>query len=202
MFILTIIHNKYNWSEFILNITKVFWYAIIICIGIVLWGAFFPENLNDTTAALTVIIADHFAWFYVLVILSLIGFGVFLMFSRFGNIRLGKDTDGPDFTLPAWFAMLFSAGMGIGLMFFSTAETISHAFISTPNAPPGSEEAIMESLQYTALHWGLHGWGLYSVVGLVLAYFKFRMDAPGLVSSTLTPFTWREAHKRSYRNFN
>lgn len=170
-----------------MNITKVFWYAIIICIAIVLWGSFFPDNLNDTTASLTVVIADHFAWLYVVVILSLIAFAVFLMFSRFGDITLGKDTDEPDFSLPAWFAMLFSAGMGIGLMFFSTAETISHAFITTPNAPPGSEQAIMESLQYTSLHWGLHGWGLYSVVGLVLAYFKFRIGAPGLISATLIP---------------
>ncbi len=178
-----------------MNITKVFWYAIIICIAIVLWGAFFPDNLNDITASLTGVIADNFAWFYVLVILLLIGFGIYLMFSRFGDVKLGKDGDGPDFTLPAWFAMLFSAGMGIGLMFFSTAETISHAFISTPNAPPGSEQAIMESLQYTSLHWGLHGWGLYSVVGLVLAYFKFRIGAPGLISATLIPL-FGEKHMR------
>lgn len=176
-----------TWRCFTLNVTKVFWYAIAICITIVLWGAFFPDNLNDLTASLTAIIADNFAWFYVVVILLLIAFAIFLMFSRFGEVKLGKDTDEADFTLPAWFAMLFSAGMGIGLMFFTTAETISHAFISTPNAPPGSEQAIMESLQYTSLHWGLHGWGLYSVVALVLAYFKFRIGAPGLISATLIP---------------
>jgi len=176
-----------NLEVFALNVTKVFWYAIAICIAIVLWGAFFPDNLNNITASFTIIIADNFAWFYVVVILLLIGFAIFLLFSRFGDVKLGKDTDEPDFTLAAWFAMLFSAGMGIGLMFFSTAETICHAFISTPNAPPGSEQAIMGSLQYTSLHWGLHGWGLYSIVALVLAYFKFRIGAPGLISATLIP---------------
>lgn len=109
------------------------------------------------------------------------------MFSRFGKIKLGKDHDEPEFSLLAWFAMLFSAGMGIGLMFFTTAETISHAFISSPNAAPGSEQAIVESLQYAMFHWGLHGWGLYSIVALVLAYFKFRVGAPGLISATLEP---------------
>lgn len=117
----------------------------------------------------------------------MIGFCIYMMFSRFGKVKLGKENDTPDFSLLAWFAMLFSAGMGIGLMFFTTAETISHAFINSPNATPGSDQAIIESLQYAMFHWGLHGWGLYSIVALVLAYFKFRVGAPGLISATLEP---------------
>src|SRR5699024_10264289 len=141
---------------FILNITQVFWYAIVVCIVIVLWGAFLPEHLNTITEAATAFISEHFAWLYIFVIAALIGFSVYLMFSRFGNITLGKKDDTPDYSLLAWFAMLFSAGMGIGLMFFTTAETISHAFINSPNAPIGSEQAVLDSLQYTAFHWGLH----------------------------------------------
>ncbi len=121
------------------------------------------------------------------VIVAMIMFSVFLMFSRFGQIKLGKENDEPEFSLPAWFAMLFSAGMGIGLMFFTTAETISHAFISAPNAEPGSDEAIIEAFQYTSFHWGFHGWGLYGIVALILAYFKFHKEAPGLISATLEP---------------
>src|SRR5690625_2398876 len=121
------------------------------------------------------------------IIITMISFCIYMMFSRFGKIKLGKEDDEPDFSLPAWFAMLFSAGMGIGLMFFTTAETISHAFISSPNAEPGSEQAILESLQYDAFHWGFHGWALYSIVGLILAFFKFRLDSPGLISATLVP---------------
>ncbi|MFA8439732.1 BCCT family transporter [Pueribacillus sp. YX66] len=170
-----------------MNITKVFWYAIIICIVIVLWGSFTPNHLNQVTAFTTVFIYNHFGWFYMFVIVAMIVFCIFLMFSRFGQIKLGKKDDEPEFSLLAWFSMLFSAGMGIGLMFFTTAETISHAFTSAPNAEPGTDQAIIESLQYAAFHWGFHGWGLYGIVALVLAYFKFHKDAPGLISATLVP---------------
>lgn len=127
------------------------------------------------------------------VIIAMIGLCIFLIFSRYGSIKLGKEDDEPDFSYSAWFAMLFSAGMGIGLMFFTTAETISHAFISAPNAVPGSEQAIVESFQYTAFHWGFHGWGLYAIVALILAYFKFRVGAPGLISATLEPILGEKA---------
>lgn len=170
-----------------LNITRVFWYAVFICVAIVLWGSFAPDHLNKMTASATVFVYNRFGWFYMFVIIAMVSFCTFLMFSRFGKIKLGKKEDKPEFSLPAWFAMLFSAGMGIGLMFFTTAETISHAFISAPNAEPGSEQAIVESLQYAAFHWGFHGWGLYGIVALVLAYFKFHIGAPGLISATLEP---------------
>ncbi|MEK3934321.1 BCCT family transporter [Sporosarcina sp. FSL W7-1349] len=170
-----------------MHITRVFWYAVVICIAIVLWGSLAPDQLNDLTVVATSFIYDHFGWFYIFVIVAMIGFCIYMMFSRFGKVKLGKENDTPDFSLLAWFAMLFSAGMGIGLMFFTTAETISHAFINSPNATPGSDQAIIESLQYAMFHWGLHGWGLYSIVALVLAYFKFRVGAPGLISATLEP---------------
>lgn len=170
-----------------MNITRVFWYSVVICIAIVIWGFFAPDALNELTVLATTFIYDQFGWFYIFVIITMIGFCIYFMFSRFGKVKLGKDNDEPTFSLLAWFAMLFSAGMGIGLMFFTTAETISHAFISSPNATPGSDQAIIESLQYAMFHWGLHGWGLYSIVALVLAYFKFRVGAPGLISATLEP---------------
>ncbi|WP_305880112.1 BCCT family transporter [Sporosarcina sp. Marseille-Q4943] len=170
-----------------LHITRVFWYAVVICIAIVLWGSFAPNSLNVLTVSATEFIYDHFAWFYIFVIVAMISFCFYIMFSRFGKVKLGRQNEKPEFSLLAWFAMLFSAGMGIGLMFFTTAETISHAFISSPNATPGSDQAIIESLQYAMFHWGLHGWGLYSIVALVLAYFKFRVGAPGLISATLEP---------------
>ena len=170
-----------------LHITKVFWYAVAICVVIVLWGSIAPDQLNNMTMTITVFIYNQFGWYYMFVIMAMIIFSIFLMFSRFGKIKLGKEDDEPDFNFPAWFAMLFSAGMGIGLVFFTTAEPISHAFISTPNAELGSEQAIVQSLQYAAFHWGFHGWGLYSIVALILAYFKFRKGAPGLISATLEP---------------
>ncbi len=170
-----------------MHITKVFWYAVAICTAIVVWGFFAPDNLNNVTEKTTAVISNDFGWFYTLVIVALISFCIYMLFSKYGSVRLGKDDEEPDFSLPAWFAMLFSAGMGIGLMFFTTAETISHAFIQSPNAEPGSEQAILDALQYTSLHWGFHGWGLYAVVALIFAYFKFRVGAPGLISATLEP---------------
>src|SRR5699024_4484763 len=112
---------------------------------------------------------------------------LFLIFSRFGKVKLGKADDEPEFSLLAWFAMLFSAGMGIGLVFFTTAEPISHAFTSSLSGEIGTDKAIEESLQYAMFHWGVHGWALYAMVALVLAYFKFNKDAPGLISATLAP---------------
>src|SRR5699024_1579711 len=122
------------------------------------------------------------------IIMWMIIFCLFFMFYRFGNVKFGKDDVEPDFRYPAWFARLFSAGMGISLVLFITTKFISHAFISSPTAEPGSMQAITESLQYTAFHWGFHGWGLYATIGLILAYFKFRQEAPGLISATLEPF--------------
>ncbi len=169
------------------KVTNVFWFSLIICALIVLWGSLAPDHLNLLTRSVTVFIYDQFGWYYMFVIMGMIIFSLYLMFSRFGKIRLGKDDEKPEFSFPTWFAMLFSAGMGIGLVFFTTAEPISHAFISAPNAEPGSREAIVESLQYAAFHWGFHGWSLYAIVALVLAYFKFRIGAPGLISATLEP---------------
>ncbi|WP_040285961.1 BCCT family transporter [Sporosarcina koreensis] len=170
-----------------MHITNVFWYAVAICMAIVIWGFVAPDNLNSITSQATALISNDFGWFYTLVIIALISFCIYMMFSKYGNVKLGKDNDEPDFSLMAWFAMLFSAGMGIGLMFFTTAETISHAFIQSPNGEPGSEQAVLDSLQYAFLHWGFHGWGLYAVVAMIFAYFKFRVGAPGLVSATLEP---------------
>lgn len=169
------------------NVTTVFWYAIVLCIIIVIWGAMAPENLKTVSAAVTAFIYDRFGWYYMIVVMAMIVFCIYLIFSPFGKLKLGKKDDEPEFSLLAWFAMLFSAGMGIGLVFFTTAEPISHAFISTPGAKPGSDQAIQDSLQYSAFHWGLHGWALYGIVALVLAYFKFYKQAPGLISATLVP---------------
>lgn len=169
------------------NVTTVFWSSIAICLIIVIWGSFAPANLESLTNTATIFIADYFGWYYMLVIVSIIIFAIYLVFSRFGKVKLGKEDDEPEFSLLAWFAMLFSAGMGIGLVFFTTAEPISHAFISSPSGEVGTDEAIQESLQYALFHWGFHGWALYATVALILAYFKFYKGAPGLISATLEP---------------
>ncbi|WP_018933225.1 glycine betaine uptake BCCT transporter [Gracilibacillus lacisalsi] len=169
------------------NVSSVFWYTLIICAVIVTWGAVSPNHLQTVTSNVTTYISEAFGWYYLLIIMLLLASCIYLIFSRFGKIKLGKDDDKPDFNLSTWFAMLFSAGMGMGLVFWTTAEPISHAFKSPPGAATGSNEAIRQSLQYSFFHWGIHAWAVYGVVALVLAYFKFRKDLPGLISATLIP---------------
>ncbi|SER23884.1 glycine betaine transporter [Gracilibacillus ureilyticus] len=169
------------------NVSSVFWYVLAICGVLVIWGAFAPEHLQTVTSSITTFISQAFGWYYLLIIMIFLVFCVYLIFSRFGKIKLGKEEDKPDFKLATWFAMLFSAGMGMGLVFWTTAEPISHAFKSTPGAEAGSNEAIRQALQYSFFHWGVHAWAVYGVVALVLAYFKFRKGLPGLISATLIP---------------
>ncbi|WP_188455988.1 BCCT family transporter [Virgibacillus oceani] len=169
------------------NVTIVFWNAIIICAAVVIWGSVAPDQLQSVTSSVTTFISVNFGWYYLLIIVMMLIFCVYLIFSRFGKIKLGQKDDKPEFSLPTWFAMLFSAGMGMGLVFWTTAEPISHAFKKAPEAEIGSNEAIKEALQYSFFHWGVHAWAVYGIVALVLAYFKFYKNAPGLISATLTP---------------
>ena len=169
------------------NVTAVFWTSLIICSALVAWGLFSPENFKAQTGALTSTISSTFGWYYLLTVFLILIFCVYLIFSRFSNLKLGKPEDKPEFSLVSWFAMLFSAGMGMGLVFWTTAEPISHAFISAPRSELGSNQAIQEAMQFSFFHWGLHAWAVYGIVALVLAYFKFHNDAPGLISATLIP---------------
>ena len=115
-------------------------------------------------------------------------FAIFLAMSRFGHIKLGHDDDKPEFTTVSWVCMMFSVGMGIGLMFWGVAEPISH-FGAPPHglAAPESREAALLAMQYSYFHWALHPWAIYAVTGLAIAYFSYRRDLPVLISSAFTP---------------
>ncbi|MTD30691.1 BCCT family transporter [Planomicrobium sp. YIM 101495] len=167
--------------------TQVFWISVLISLAVVLWGALAPENLNTFTATITNELTTRFGWFYLLLVIAILVFCVYMMFSRFGNVKLGKKDDKPEFSRLSWFAMLFSAGMGMGLVFWTTAEPISHAFTSSPVAEEGTDQAVLDALKYSFFHWGIHAWAIYGIVGLILAYFKFNRGTPGLISATLIP---------------
>ena len=169
------------------NATLVFWYSLVLCSLVVLWGAIAPGNLQTVTSTVTTFISSHFGWYYLLIVMAILTFCIYLIFSRFKDIKLGQKDDKPEFSLSTWFAMLFSAGMGMGMVFWTTAEPISHAFKSSPSGELGTPKAIEESLQYSFFHWGIHAWAVYALVALVLAYFKFHKGYPGLISATLTP---------------
>ncbi|MGM0898946.1 MAG: BCCT family transporter [Bacillota bacterium] len=174
------------------SVTIVFGISVTICLALVGWGFFAPEGFQTQTGALTSWISSTFGWYYLASVFVVLIFCLYLIFSRFADIKLGKAGDEPEFSLPSWFAMLFSAGMGMGLVFWTTAEPISHAFISAPRSELGSDEAIKEAMQFSFFHWGIHAWAIYGLVALSLAYAKFHNGAPGLISATLIPLFGRK----------
>lgn len=167
--------------------SPVFYVSALICALFVIWGLIFPKNMQTVTAQLTTWISDSFGWYYLIVVAVMLVFCIYILFSPFGDIKLGEPDEAAEFSLPSWFAMLFSAGMGMGLVFWTTSEPISHAFKSAPESKEGSKAAISEAMQYSFFHWGIHAWAVYGVVALALAYFSFYKGYPGLISATLVP---------------
>lgn len=159
--------------------------SVIVAI-IVLLGAVFPVEFNDIGDKATAWITETLGWYYMIVVIAMIFFCIFLMLSPIGKLKLGKPHEKPEFNTVSWFAMLFSAGMGIGLVFWGAAEPIAH-FAAPPKADPKTTAAYAEALQSVFFDWGFHAWGVYGVVALALAYFQFRKDEPGLISKTLRP---------------
>lgn len=177
------------------SISFVFWTALAICTLFVLYGAFMPTQLETGTQNITSFIAQNFSWYYLLLVLLIFFVCVYLLFSRYASITLGEEGEDPEFSLPSWFAMLFSAGMGIGLVFWTTAEPISHAFTLPPIHKAGTPSAINDAFQFSFFHWGLHAWAVYGIVALVFAYFSFHKGYPGLVSATLVPIFGEKSMK-------
>jgi glycine betaine transporter len=159
-----------------------------ITVIFLIWGIVSPESLADVTGAIMSFLTRDLGWVYVAAVCGFVGISLFLAFSRYGHIRLGKDDDVPEFSTISWISMMFAAGMGIGLLFYGVAEPISH--FSAP--PPGladakTEQAARIAMQYTFLHWGITGWAIYAVAGLALAYFGYRHGGRNLVSTACRP---------------
>lgn len=165
----------------------VFLISSILIALFVLWGAFFPDNLAVTAQSMLDITNKEFGWFYLIATLFFLVFSLYLAFSKYGTIKLGDDEDEPEYSNMSWFSMLFSAGMGIGLVFWGVAEPLSHYLIPPEGAAGGTEQAARLAMRYSFFHWGLHPWAIYSVIALALAYFKFRKGYKGLISATFTP---------------
>ncbi|WP_078554016.1 glycine betaine uptake BCCT transporter [Bacillus alkalicellulosilyticus] len=166
----------------------VFYISVSIITIFVLWGFILPDHLDrvaDTALAFT---TTSFGWFYLFATFIFLAFAFYLAFGPYGRIKLGEDDDEPDYSYYTWFAMLFSAGMGIGLVFWGVAEPIYH-FITPPLPEVAGQtpEAARLALRYSFFHWGLHPWAIYTVVGLALAYAQFRKGESGLISSTFRP---------------
>jgi choline/glycine/proline betaine transport protein len=164
----------------------VFFASVITVALLVVVATVMPEATGAVFATLQSAITEYASWYYVLVVAIILISVLFFGFSRLGDIKLGPDHSTPDYSRSSWFAMLFSAGMGIGLMFFGVAEPVMH-FLAPPTGDPATVEAAKEAIRLTFFHWGLHGWAIYAIVALVLAYFAYRHNLPLTLRSALYP---------------
>jgi glycine betaine transporter len=175
------------------KVTTVLYISAIIAFLFIVWGII-PEtvlpnaNLDNVTTIIQTFLVDRFGWFYLFSATIFLGFAVYLIF--YGKIKLGKPNDKPEYNYLTWFAMLFSAGMGIGLVFWGAAEPLMH-FHDPPYGEAGTNEAAKTAMQYSFFHWGFHPWATYAILALALAYFKFRKQSPGVLSATLEPLFGR-----------
>jgi glycine betaine transporter len=166
-----------------------------LILAVVLWGVIAPDALSAVfDNALTVITRD-FGWFYLWVVLGLVVFALVLAFSRYGDLKLGAEDDEPEFSIGAWFSMLFAAGMGIGLVFWGVAEPVSHYGTPPPGIVANTPEAAHAAMRYSFFHWGLHPWAVYSVVALAIAFFQFRRGGSALVSTAVEALPWAPLQK-------
>ncbi|ALS79894.1 MULTISPECIES: BCCT family transporter [Planococcus] len=167
--------------------SKVFYITFALVILTVAFGVIAPQAFESATGSIRNFINTTFGWYYLLIMAILMIFVIIIIVSPYGKIRLGKDSDRPEFSTFSWISMLFSAGMGIGLVFYGASEPLSHFAVQPATAVPGTDEAFKESLQRTFYHWGIHVWTMYGMVALSLAFFQFRKGQPALISSTLKP---------------
>ncbi|MFD1810878.1 BCCT family transporter [Rhodococcus gannanensis] len=159
-------------------------------VGVILvWGLVSPDNLQSVTGHVLDWIVTNVGWLFILAASGFVLFSLWLAFSRFGRIPLGKDGEKPEFKTVSWIAMMFSAGMGIGLMFYGVAEPLAHYV--TP--PPGTDGGIGTAMATTMFHWSLHPWSIYAVVGLALAYGTYRRGRKQLFSSAFVSLLGRRA---------
>ncbi len=171
----------------------VFYSAALFTLLLVGFAITAPRTAQNLFESIQAWILGNASWFYILVVAIILLSVAFLAISRYGDIKLGPDHSEPDYRNFTWFAMLFSAGMGIGLMFFGVAEPVMH-FMSPPVGEGATAAAARESMKITFFHWGLHAWAIYAVVALTLAFFSFRHGLPLTLRSALYPLIGNRIH--------
>lgn len=164
----------------------VFYGSAVIILALVIYSVAFQSHAQTLFGDTQAWIIANVSWLYILAVALILLMVVLLAFSRYGDIKLGPDHSEPDYSALTWFAMLFSAGMGIGLMFFGVAEPVMH-FLSPPTGEGGTTLAAREAMKITFFHWGLHAWSIYAIVAMILAYFAYRHGLPLTLRSALYP---------------
>lgn len=176
--------RKRLWNTTIL--LPVFIPAFFFILLLVIGTASQPDLAGELFSSLLAYITSTFGWFYMLAVAIFLVFVVIVALSRWGNIKLGPDHSEPQYSFPAWFAMLFSAGYGIALLFFGVAEPVLH-YADPPVGAGLTVDAAKQAMQIAFFHWGFHIWAIYGLTGLVLAYFSFRHGLPLSIRSALYP---------------
>src|SRR3954471_20440523 len=173
----------------------VFGITAIIALGFLVWGFVSTATLASASGSALTWIMDNTGWLFALTASGFVVFVLWLALGKFGNIPLGCDDEEPEFRTISWVAMMFSAGMGIGLMFFGVAEPLTHFATPPPGTgPAGNTEAVQTAMATTLFHWTLHPWAIYAVVGLAIAYGVYRKGRLQLVSSAFEPLLGRHAN--------
>jgi choline/carnitine/betaine transport len=162
--------------------------AAVMALGFVAWGFYSPSGLGSVSGSVLGWITANLGWLFVLLATAFVVYVIWLAAGRYGRIPLGRDGEQPEFRTISWIAMMFSAGMGIGLMFYGVAEPLSH-YVSPPplTVEAESSDAIQTAMATSLFHWTLHPWAMYAVVGLAIAYGTFRRGRPQLISSAFVP---------------
>ncbi len=171
----------------------VFWPSSVLIVFFITITLVVGEPMSKVFANIQDSISEYGGWFFVLAVNLFLIFCLAIAFSKYGNIRLGGRDSKPEFKKMSWFAMLFSAGMGIGILFWSVGEPILH-YVSPPSGAGESIESAQRSMQFTFLHWGLHAWGIYALVGMSLAFFTFNKKLPLTISSVFYPLIGEKVH--------
>jgi glycine betaine transporter len=157
--------------------------ALIITGAVAAWGIIDTAGLAAFAARLVGIQFTSRAWFIMLAVSFMLITSIWLALSRYGRIKLGKDDDEPEFSTVSWLSMLFAAGMGVGLLYWGTAEPLTHYLLIEQYQDPRQSAGM--ALFITNFHWGLHAWAIYALTGLVIAYFSFRLGCPSLISAPI-----------------
>jgi glycine betaine transporter len=159
-------------------------YCSLVLLGVFVGvGVWYPEHLASGASQALAFTTEHFGWLYLFVTTAFLLFCIGVGLSDYGHIRLGADGESPEFPYPAWLGMIFSAGMGVGLVFWGVAEPMTHYNLPPLGlAPAQTPEAASLGMRYSLFHWGFHQWANFALVGLAIAYVRFRQQRPGLIS--------------------
>lgn len=172
---------------------SVFVVSLAVALFVIVFGLLCNESLNSVSSSIMSWVSINFGWLYVFSVFAFCIFLLFVAFSKYGKLKLGKDDDKPKYGNFSWYAMLFCGGTGIGLVFWSIAEPLSH-YVSPPaGIEAGTAEAADFSMRISFLHWGVTQWACFAIVGLALAYFQFRKGKKALISNTLQPLVGQRA---------